>query len=188
MRPQFKDRLLQFLGILAIINFLAVIVCILIIPAIAIAQGAVPVSTLSVPTPATGNVWRDFFSAALALMLPVALSVISLAAVKLLQLINAHVKNATAQGILGRLDSLAEGIVRETLQTTVDAAKAANANGKLPTDVALAARDAAVTKLKGTLGAEGLADIEKVLGVEGDDAIGKFLITTIEAKVHQVNS
>ena len=174
MSKWFSDRVLWFALCVFVSCFVA-----------AVAWAADPASPVPAVAP-TSTVWRDFFSALLSAMLPLALAGVAWASKKLADLINAHVKNAQVSGILSRLNSHATAIVQEAMQTTVDSAKMAAVDGKLPVDVAKSALSSAVENLKGHLGEKGLAEVESVLGIEAGDDLNKFLITTIEAKVREL--
>lgn len=99
------------------------------------------------------------------------------------QLIAAKVKNEYLKGVLVRLDDAVVSAVRETQQVTVEALKAANADGRLTPEERAQAKQAALDSLKSHLGIKGLGELAKVLGLEGG-AIEKVLSSRVEAAVH----
>jgi hypothetical protein len=127
----------------------------------------------------------------LALCIVVALGLVPLLAwlaARLAAYIHAKTQNATLEGILIRLDDAIFGAIREVMMTGVDAAKQAATDGKLPPEIAQRAKLAAVERVKRYLGAEGIALLEKVLGLAGPDASSAYIGTRVEAAVHQVKA
>jgi hypothetical protein len=123
---------------------------------------------------------RSLAITAVQVLSPVIIALLGLLAKRLLDLIDARVKNETIKGILERLDQTALTVVTEVQQTIVD-----NLDPNAPRDSLLKARDAAVANLKTLLGKKGLDDIKKVLGLP-DDGLDKILITFVESKVHEL--
>ena len=162
-----------------------------ILPTLALAQ-AIGVTPLSHPIqtvaadPASTSVWRDFFSALLAAALPLALAGATWVFHKLSQLIMAKVKNEKVAGILSRLDLLSESVVRKFMQTVVDDTRANVAGGKLPPEIVAKLKQDALDELKSHMGAQGLAELEQVLGLDGSGAVNNLLGTVIESAVHSV--
>jgi hypothetical protein len=109
---------------------------------------------------------------------PVILALLGLFAKKLLQLIDARVRNETMRGILERLDQTALAVVSEVQQTVVD-----HLDAKAPKDSLLQARNAALLNLRALLGTKGLDEMKRILGLSEQD-VEKLLITQIESKVH----
>jgi hypothetical protein len=113
---------------------------------------------------------------------PVIVALLGLLAKKLVELIDARVKNETIRGILQRLDQVALAVVTEIQQTVVD-----NLDPNAPKASLLKARDAAVANLKALLGKKGLDDIKRILGF-GDQDLERLLTTFIESKVHELKT
>jgi hypothetical protein len=111
---------------------------------------------------------------------PVVIALLGLLAKKLIDLINARVKNEAVQGILDRLDQTALAVVTQIQQTVVD-----NLDPSAPKESLIKARDAALANLKTLLGQKGLDDIKNVLGL-GDDSLDKILVMFIEKRVHDL--
>jgi hypothetical protein len=109
---------------------------------------------------------------------PLVIALLGILAKKLVDLIDARVKNESVKGILDRLDQTALAVVTEVQQTVVD-----NLDPNAPKDSLVKARDAALANLKTLLGPKGLEDIKKVLGF-GDDSLDKILLMFIEKQVH----
>jgi hypothetical protein len=111
---------------------------------------------------------------------PVIIALLGLLAKKLIDLINARVKNETAQGILDRLDQTALAVVTQIQQTVVD-----DLDPNAPKESLIKARDAALANLKTLLGQKGIDDIKKVLGVS-NDSLDQILVMFIEKRVHDL--
>src|SRR4051812_49448878 len=95
----------------------------------------------------------------------VLLAAVTWVAARLGQWINARVQNEYLRGVLVRLDDAVLGVVREVHQVTVEALKAATADGKLPPAARDSIKQAALGAIKSHLGLRGIADIAKVLGL-----------------------
>lgn len=89
------------------------------------------------------------------------------------------VKNERVRGILTRLEDLTFTVVKEMQQTVVD-----KLGDKADAAMLAAARDQAIAVLKSHLGPQGLQEMEKVLGLENQDAVIKLIISYIESAVH----
>ena len=89
---------------------------------------------------------------------------------RLTDLIATKAKNAKIRDILLGLETVAADAVAEVWQTSVEAAKKDAANGKLPKEVAAAAKDAAIATVKSYLGAKGLEALCRALGIGQADA------------------
>jgi hypothetical protein len=114
-------------------------------------------------------------------VLPVVTAALGWASLKVPAWITAHVKNTKIAGILTRLEQLAFVVAQECEQTIVSKL------GPNPTVEQLkAARDAALATLKSHLGAQGLQEIETVLGLQDDSAVVNLLISFIESSVHSL--
>jgi len=78
--------------------------------------------------------------------------------------IASKVKNAKARDILLGLESAAADAVAEVWQTSVEAAKRASEDGKLPKETAEAAKAQAIATVKSYLGQKGIDAIMRALG------------------------
>ena len=116
---------------------------------------------------------------------PVLVAGLSWLSVKAAQLISAKVKNEYLRGVLVRIDDAVLVAVREVEQVTVDALKEANADGQLTAEERAKVKQAALDTVKSHLGLKGLAELAKVLGLEGG-AIEKLLSSRVEAAVHDL--
>lgn len=131
---------------------------------------------------ATSIGWKVF-----QILSPVLLAGLSWLSVKAAQLISAKVKNEYLKGVLVRLDDAVLVAVREVQQVTVDALKAASADGRLTPDERTKVKQAAIDSIKSHLGTKGIAEVARVLGLE-DGAVDKLLSTRVEAAVHDLKS
>jgi hypothetical protein len=115
-------------------------------------------------------------------VLPVIGIIVMWASLKLPQWVKAKVQNESVAGVLERLMTLAFTVVQEVQQTFVS-------NLTEPTTEQLAvARDKAVTSLKAYLGPKGIEELKKVLGLDGDTAVERLIITFIESAVHNLKA
>lgn len=121
----------------------------------------------------------------LEILSPLLLAALTWLAAKVAQLISAKVKNEYLRGVLVRLDDAVLAAVREVHQVTVEALKAANADGKLTPEEKAQVKAKAIEAVKSHLGMKGLGELAKVLGL-GGDAVEKMLSTRVEAAVHDL--
>src|SRR5438477_9409697 len=116
---------------------------------------------------------------------PVLLAAVTWVATRLAQLINARVRNEYLRGVLVRLDDAVLGVVREVHQVTVDALKAATVDGKLPPGARESVKQAALSAIKSHLGARGVGEMARVLGLNSE-GVDRLIGTKIEAAVHEL--
>jgi hypothetical protein len=116
---------------------------------------------------------------------PVLIAVLTWVSTKLAQLIHARVKNEYLRGVLLRLDDAVLSVVREIHQVTVEALKAAAPDGKLTPEAKVMVKRAALDAIKKNLGARGLTQLTRVLGIDGE-AVDKLIGTRVEAAVHDL--
>lgn len=114
-------------------------------------------------------------------VLPLVGLFVTWASMKLPALVHAKVKNQSIAGVLERLSTLAFNVVTEVEQTVVS-----KLGDKADAAALTAARDQAVATLKSHLGDKGLKEIETVLGLDGQSAVDKLIITFIESAVHNL--
>jgi hypothetical protein len=117
---------------------------------------------------------------------PVLLAVLTAAVAKFAQLIRARVQNEYLQGLLIRLDDAVVTAVKDLQQRTVDRIKAASADGKISDDEKQQIRAAALAAVKSHLGANGRAEVAKILGLQGEGMDG-LVSSKIEAAVHDLH-
>ena len=101
---------------------------------------------------------------------------------RLTDLIATKAKNAKIRDILLGLETVAADAVAEVWQTSVEAAKKEAAGGKLPKEVATAAKDAAMATVKSYLGPKGLEALCRALGIGKADA-DKVISNKIEKAI-----
>jgi len=118
---------------------------------------------------------------------PVLMAVITWVGAKLAQLLSARVKNEYLRGVLVRLDDAVVSVVREINQVTVEAIKSASVDGRLPAGARDTIKNAALNAIKSHLGAEGLEELGRVLGLDGP-AVDRMIGTRIEATVHSLKT
>jgi hypothetical protein len=118
---------------------------------------------------------------------PVLLAAVTWVAAKLGQWINARVQNEYLRGVLVRLDDAVLGVVREVHQVTVDALKAATVDGRLPPAARDSVKQAALNAIKSHLGARGVKDLARVLGLN-PESVDRLIGTKIEAAVHDLKT
>jgi hypothetical protein len=104
---------------------------------------------------------------------------------KLASWIAAQELNEYLKGVLVRLDDAVLSVVKDLQQTTVDAIKEANADGKITAEEREQIGAAALASLKAYLGAPGLALLMRVLGLSGGE-LDAVLKTKLEAAVHDL--
>lgn len=113
-------------------------------------------------------------------VLPIVGLAVTWASLRLPQWIKAKVKNESVAGVLDRLSLLAFNVVQEVQQTFVS-----NLENPTPEQLRLAL-DKALEALKAHLGPKGLQELKDVLGLDGDTAIERLIITFIESAVHSL--
>jgi hypothetical protein len=118
---------------------------------------------------------------------PALLAALSWLSVRGAQLINAHVGNLYLRGVLLRLDNAVFAAVKEVQLVTVDAIKSSAKDGKLTADERIQVKQTAVGAVKSHLGAEGLAELAKILGLDAD-AVDRFVSSHVEAAVHDLRN
>lgn len=92
-------------------------------------------------------------------------------------------KDQRAVAFLERLDHLAEDVVLEAQQVTVDKIKAASVDGKLDRTTADGVRADVITKLKQHLAPQGVQDALAALGLPDESSLDSLLKTKVEAWV-----
>lgn len=111
-------------------------------------------------------------------ILPLVSLFVAWASMKLPALVQAKVKNETVAGVLDRLHQLVFNVVQE-IQQTVVSSLGDKANG----DALKAARDQALATIKSHLGPKGIKELEVVLGLDGNPAVERLIVTFIESSV-----
>lgn len=121
----------------------------------------------------------------LAAVSPFVVIILAWLARKLEDFIVARVGNENLRNALIRLDHAVLTAVKEIQQTTVDAIKKANADGKLTDAEKAEIRSAAARSAWDLLGPKGVAFLQEVLGVD-EDEVQKIIDSRIEAAVHDL--
>lgn len=121
----------------------------------------------------------------LEILSPVVLAVLTWAAAKLAQLIRAKVQNEYLKGVLVRLDDAVFTAVKDLQQSVVDEIKAASVDGKITEEEKRRIKEKAISAVKSHLGTKGLAEVAKILGLEGG-ALEGLLSSKVEAAVHDL--
>lgn len=126
---------------------------------------------------------NDILPQVLAALSPLLLALVAWAAKKVADLINAKVQSDTLRNVLVRLETVVFVAVKEVAQVSVDTAKQASMDGKIPADVAKAAKEAALAKVMSYLGQPGLDLLMQALGLKDMATTEAFLTSKIEAAV-----
>ena len=124
----------------------------------------------------------DLASGALHILSPLFAAALTWVAAKLSQLINARVHNERLRNMLTRLDDTVFAVIRELQQVTVERLKAATPDGKLTPEARDMVKTAALTAIREQLGAKGLSELSRVLGISSQ-SIDNVLVTHIESAV-----
>lgn len=121
----------------------------------------------------------------LEILSPVLLAALTWAAAKAAELVRAKVKNEYLKGVLVRLDDAVFTAVKELQQSVVDEIKRASADGKITDEEKRRIKEKALTTVKSHLGNKGLAELAKILGLNGGGLDG-LLSSKVEAAVHDL--
>jgi hypothetical protein len=95
------------------------------------------------------------------------------------------VQNESLKGVLVRLDDAVFTAVKDLQQSVVEQIKAANADGKITDDEKKQIKERALASVKANLGTKGLAEVARVLGLDGG-ALEGLLASKVEAAVHDL--
>lgn len=110
------------------------------------------------------------------------LSLLGLASYRVSTWIKAHTRNLRVQGMLLRLDDAVFNAVEAVEQVTVASLVASAKDGRLSSNGAAIAKEAALSTIKQHLGPQGIAELQAILGVH-PDSLDSFLGTRVEARV-----
>lgn len=121
----------------------------------------------------------------LEILSPVLLAALTWAAAKLAQFIRAKVGNEYLKGVLVRLDDAVFTAVKAIQQSVVEEIKLASADGKITDEEKRRIKDKALATVKSHLGTKGLAELAKILGLDGV-ALDGLLSSKVEAAVHDL--
>lgn len=116
-------------------------------------------------------------------LIPLVIAIASWALYAASNWLQAHAKTEYQRGVLARLTEAVSTIVSETQQTTVEALKAAAADGKITAEEAAELKDGAISRVRGYLGKRGLKELETVFD---RDMIDKVIASKIEAEIAQM--
>jgi hypothetical protein len=120
-------------------------------------------------------------------LLPVLMAALSWGAVLLANYIRAKVKNEYLKGVLVRLDDAVVAAVKEAQQVTVEAIKAASADGEITEAEQVEIKAKVCAVVKSHLGTKGLGELAKVLGLD-DGSLSSLIGSKIEAAVYDLRS
>lgn len=134
----------------------------------------------------TDTLWAHLARATEALS-PLLLAALGWLSLQVAAFINTHVRNERLRGVLARVDDAVLVAVREIEQLYVSRLKNASADGELTADERKDAKDAAVTAARSYLGARGLVELGKVLGIPLDD-VDRVVSARVEAAVYNLRS
>jgi hypothetical protein len=121
----------------------------------------------------------------LEILSPVLLAALTWAAAKLAQLIRAKVQNEYLKGVLVRLDDAVFTAVKDIEQSVVEQIKEASADGKITDDEKKRIKEKALASVRSHLGTKGLAEVARILGLDGG-ALDGLLSSKVEAAVHDL--
>jgi hypothetical protein len=129
----------------------------------------------------TGSIGLKVFE----ILSPILLAALTWAAAKLAQLIRAKVQNEYLKGVLVRLDDAVFTAVKDIEQSVVEQIKEASADGKITDDEKKRIKEKALASVKSHLGTKGLAEVARILGLDGG-ALDGLLSSKVEAAVHDL--
>lgn len=129
---------------------------------------------------------KDILPGIIAVLAPLLLGLLAWTGKKLADFIGAKVANDTLKTLLIRTDTVIFTVVKSIMQVTVDAAKQSAADGRLPAEIAAAARDTALSKVKSYLGTPGLEALMEIMGLKDMATTEQFLASRIESAVRDV--
>jgi hypothetical protein len=127
--------------------------------------------------------YTELLTSAVDVLTPVVLALLSWLSVAAARWIQNKVKNDYAQGVLLRLNDAVFTAVRALQQTTVQAIKDANKDGKIDAKEAAAIKEKALGQVKSYMGQKG---IDQLKGVLAFDDLEDFLSARIEAELHKM--
>ena len=124
-------------------------------------------------------------TALLAALVPVVAVVLKMAGTALANWLKAKIDNATAEGILVRLNDAAFSAVGSTWQTMGEAMKAAAADGKFTPEEKAQLKAIAIAEVKSVLGPKGLATLLEVLGLKSESDADKVISAKDEQAIYR---
>lgn len=134
----------------------------------------------------TNILWAHLARAVEALS-PLLLAALGWLSLQVAAFINTHVRNERLRGVLARVDDAVLVAVREIEQLYVSRLKNASADGELTADERKDAKEAAVAAARSYLGARGLVELGKVLGIPLDD-VDRIVSARVEAAVYNLRA
>ncbi|MEW6778293.1 MAG: hypothetical protein AB1405_18490 [Bdellovibrionota bacterium] len=129
----------------------------------------------------------EVVSSVIEILTPVLVAGLTFLSAWLAKLITAKVKGEYLRGVLVRLDESVFTAVKSVAQTYADALKSAREDGKLDPAERQEAKRRALSALKSYLGAKGIGELGKILGLTSDAQVEEFLAGKVEAAVHDLN-
>jgi len=116
------------------------------------------------------------------LLLPVLIAALSWGAVQAAVWLKAKTKSAYLCGMIDRINDAVMTAVKAAEQVTVAALREASADGEITEEEKAAIKAKVLAEVKSHLGAKGLTEIGKILGIS-DGALSALLGSKIEAAV-----
>jgi hypothetical protein len=129
--------------------------------------------------------WWDVLVLALAVLSPALALALSWTGARLARLFGARARDERTRAALALLDEAIFTIVREIQQVSADTLRAGSSDGKLGTGISSMLRRAALSRVREQLGARGIAELGRVLGLD-QQALDRLIGTRIEAAVYEL--
>jgi hypothetical protein len=126
---------------------------------------------------------NDVAGEAVKILAPILIATLTWVAGRIARLIKARAENEHLRGMLLRLDDIVLAVVKEVHQVTVEALKAASADGKLSQGAGQAVKQSAIAAVKAHLGPKGMAELGVCLDLT-TDGMDRLLATKVEAAVY----
>jgi hypothetical protein len=124
---------------------------------------------------------------ALEALSPLLLAALSWLSLQIATFIKARVRSERLRGVLERVDDAVFVAVREVEQVFVSSLKSASADGALTPDERKSAKEAAVAAARSYLGAKGLVELARVLGIPLED-VERVVSARVEAAVYNLRA
>lgn len=121
------------------------------------------------------------------MLAPAVVAFLGWASIRLANWLKAKTKNEYLSGALVRLNDAVFSAVKEVEQTVVGAIRRAKADGKITDEEKAEIKAKAIAAVKSYLGAKGLLELAKVLGLDGA-ALDALIGAKIEGAVHDMKT
>lgn len=117
----------------------------------------------------------------------VIVALLSALSVQINRWIASKTKNEKLAGLFSRIDDAVFVAIKEVAQLSVDAARQAAVDGKLPAEIAAAAKTAAIASARSHLGPKGIRELIEIVGIPAE-SVDAFLGSRVEAGVAELKS